>query len=70
MMNEHGHSEDLDYFDEEPSKESQVAFHKAIQSGRLSTVAKSPNFAGDFMYMGSQGGKDLFKHRDTRSYLP
>ena len=64
-------------------RDSQKAFDEAIQQGRLSTDAKAPNFAGNYMYMGtpeeqpSQGHicgqkcrhvRDLFKNIETRSY--
>jgi len=59
---------------------SNEAFRGAIDDGYLSEDPKSPSFAGDYMYMGTdsrvclydrQGftDRDLFKHRDTRKYL-
>lgn len=51
-------------------RNSDVAFDDAIQAGRLSADAAQANFAGNFMYMGTQGGVDLFKHTNTRQYLP
>ncbi len=49
-------------------RDSQKAFDEAIQQGRLSTDAKAPNFAGNYMYMGTDNGRDLFKNIETRSY--
>lgn len=46
-------------------------FDKAIASGRLSTVESAPNFAGNYMYMGdADRGSAMFKHIETRAYLP
>ena len=50
-------------------KDSQKAFEDAIKNNRLSEDSNKDNFAGDYMYMGTQDDKDLFKHIDTRSYL-
>lgn len=60
--------------------DSQEAFEKAIKQGRLSAEKTSPTFAGNYMYMGTAekiipgtSGLvliDLFKHNDTREYLP
>ena len=52
--------------------DSQEVFKRAIRAGRLSHDAKSPIFAGQFMYIGSTMGthRDLFKHISTRLYLP
>lgn len=47
-----------------------LAFERAIESGRLSDDETANNYAGDYMYMGSNENVDLFKHRDTRQYLP
>jgi len=47
----------------------QQAFNKAIQEGRLSADAKASNYAGNYMYMGTQNGKDFFKHIMTRNYI-
>ena len=46
------------------------AFVQAIKQGRLSANPSSTNYAGLFMYMGAKNGVDLFKHVDTRRYLP
>ena len=50
-------------------RDSEQAFNEAIASGRLSDDPSSPVYAGRYMYMGTQGGLDLFKHVDTRKYL-
>ena len=49
-----------------------AAFADAIASGRLSDFdgLATTNYAGDFMYMGTRAGRDLFKNIDTRVYLP
>jgi hypothetical protein len=51
--------------------DSGQAFGKAIDEGRLSDDEDAPNHAGNFMFMGYQGGpgKALFKHIVTRQYL-
>jgi hypothetical protein len=53
--------------------DSQLAFQKAIDSGRLSVDSESPVYVGHYMYMGTStgtaAGRDLFKHRLTREYL-
>jgi hypothetical protein len=48
---------------------ARAAFDKAIAEARLSDNPNKWNYAGDFMYMGREGGVDLFKHRDTRQYI-
>ncbi len=50
-------------------KESNVAFETAIAAGWLSEDDKSPFFAGLFMYMGTLNGWDLFKQKETKTYL-
>jgi hypothetical protein len=46
------------------------AFDAAIRAGRLSTNPTASNYAGHYMYMGTDAaGQDLFKHSDTRQYL-
>lgn len=50
-------------------RDAQQAFQEAIEAGRLSTNPKAENYAGRFMYMGTYGEKDLFKHTVTRQYL-
>ena len=47
-----------------------AAFEKALASGRLTLDKPSPNWVGYFMYMGTKDGRDLFKNRNTREYLP
>ena len=51
-------------------RDSGQAFADAIAKGRL---VDHPNgvdpYAGDYMYMGTAYGIDLFKHIDTRQYL-
>jgi hypothetical protein len=51
--------------------DSGQAFGKAIDEGRLSDDEEAPNYAGNYMFMGYQGGtgKALFKHINTRLYL-
>lgn len=46
------------------------AFADAIKAGRLSEDPESEVYAGRYMYMGTYKGKDLFKHRISREYLP
>ena len=51
-------------------KEPQQAFKDAIGKGRLSDSPRDWNYAGQFMYMGTdEAGIDLFKHSTTRRYL-
>lgn len=45
------------------------AFAEAINAGRLSDNPQSPVHAGNFMYMGTVQGRDLFKNITTREYL-
>ncbi len=50
-------------------KNSQEAFEQAITEGRLSVDRKADNYAGNYMYMGTDdSGRDLFKNIDTRRY--
>ena len=49
-------------------KTSNQAFVQAINCGHLSSKSVDDNFAGNYMYMGSAGNKDFFKHVDTRAY--
>lgn len=52
-------------------KPPKVAFKEAIQDGRLSSDPKAHNYAGQFMYMGTENnGHDMFKDIVTRQYLP
>lgn len=47
------------------------AFDAAIAAGRLSTDPGAANYVGRYMFMGAaRDGRDLFKHIDTREYLP
>ena len=62
-MNTHHDTEDL-YF-----RDGRQAFQDAIRRGDLSINPQSPRFAGLYMYMHSQGGRDSFKHIETRAYL-
>lgn len=50
--------------------EVSAAFDRAIADGRLSKDEKSPNWAGNYMFMETVDGIDQFKHSDTREYLP
>jgi len=47
---------------------SEKAFTNAISKGILSTKKGSENYAGLYMYMYSDAGKDYFKHIITRRY--
>jgi hypothetical protein len=48
------------------------AFERAIKDSRLSLDPGQPNYAEDYMYMGTvqtrDGPRDLFKNRLTRKY--
>lgn len=48
---------------------AQGRFELAIGAGCLSANPAAANYAGDYMYMGTQDRIDLFKHRTTRQYL-
>ena len=50
-------------------KDSDVAFDDAIRAERLSADSASVRFAGHYMYIGTYGGSDQFKHINTRAYL-
>lgn len=55
-------------------RDAVVAFDDAIRNaGELSVDRDAPNWAGHFMYMGTEVGEreeyDLFKHRETRQYM-
>lgn len=50
-------------------RDPKEAFENAIKAGRLSEDEDAPNYAGWYMYMGTQDGKDLFKHKQFRSYI-
>ena len=46
------------------------AFESAIQLGLLSANPCADNYAGQFMYMGTDDARGHgFKHRDTREYV-
>jgi hypothetical protein len=51
--------------------DARQAFDNAIDEGRLSDHEDAPNYAGNYMFMGYQGGtgKALFKHIGSREYL-
>ena len=50
-------------------KNSQETFDHAIKVGRLSTDKAQTNYAGNYMYMGTDdSGRDLFKNIETRFY--
>ena len=51
-------------------RDAQEAFCQAIREGRLTEARASWLWAGDWMYMGTQDGADLFKNIRTRGYLP
>ena len=61
-------------------RDAQQAFRDAIANGRLSDDPTAANYAGRYMYMHTQqqpplmgrsaAQRDLFKHIDTREYLP
>jgi len=46
-----------------------IAFDKAIETNRLSKDESADNYVGNFMYMGTDAGRDLFKDSMTREYL-
>ena len=50
-------------------KDSKQAFNQAIRDGRLSVDRKADNYAGLYMYMGTEpSGLDQFKNIETRCY--
>jgi ABC-type dipeptide/oligopeptide/nickel transport system permease subunit len=50
-------------------RDSGEAFEQAIREGRLSASRGSDNYAGSYMYMGTDdAGRDLFKSIVTRLY--
>lgn len=51
------------------SPTASVAFDKAIETNRLSKDESADNYVGNFMYMGTDAGRDLFKDSMTREYL-
>ena len=50
-------------------KDAQEAFREALRIGRLSDDPTNPYFAGNYVYVGTWGGKDSFKHTITRQYI-
>ena len=50
--------------------EARQAFDNAITEGRLSADTWADNYAGHYMYMGTDdSGVDYFKHSLTREYI-
>lgn len=49
--------------------ETDAAFAKGIEGGRLVILDGWPNSVNDCMYMGHYNGKDQFKHINTREYI-
>ena len=49
-------------------KDSNEAFDHAIKHGILSDNLRSPQYAGDYMYMYTDKRGDHFKHFMTRRY--
>jgi hypothetical protein len=49
--------------------DADMVFNYAIKKGRLSKDPKADNYFGNYMYMNTENGKDLFKHYDTRQYI-
>jgi len=47
----------------------QAVFAQAIDARRLSADPRDWNYAGHYMYMGTDNGIDAFKHGVTRLYL-
>lgn len=50
-------------------EDTQAVFEEAIKAGRLSLDRGHERYVGHYMYMGTWGGVDTFKHRMTRQYL-
>ena len=50
-------------------RDSKSAFGDAIARGTLSVSRDADHYAGDYMYMHSEGARDYFKNRDTRQYI-
>ena len=51
-------------------RDSQQALEEAIKECLLSDKRGDiAPYAGDYMYMGTQNGVDLFKNKDTRRYI-
>ncbi len=51
-------------------KDPEQVFDEAVAAGRLSDTPGTDNYAGRYMYMGTWDGIDMFKHINTRQYLP
>jgi hypothetical protein len=49
-------------------KAPEVAFGDAIAAGCLSADPAHPLYAGMYMYMYTDAGRDMFKNIDTREY--
>jgi hypothetical protein len=49
--------------------EAEEAFKNAINKHLLSTVWGREDYAGNYMYMYSDNGKDFFKSIATRDYI-
>jgi hypothetical protein len=50
-------------------KDPREAFEQAIRDKRLSRDPGAPNYAGNFMYMGTWDNKDQFKNIIDRRYI-
>ena len=50
-------------------KDSQAAFNAAIAAGVLSANKCDANYAGNYMYMYTLDGRDVFKHIMTRTHI-
>jgi len=50
-------------------RDAQQAFRDAIGNSILSQYPSDENYAGNYMYMYSEGIQDAFKHRVSRQYL-
>lgn len=62
----------FDPAERQTSLDANMAFEKALRDGRLSHDTSAPNWVGHYMYMGFNAdiGRDCFKHREARRYLP
>jgi len=49
-------------------RNAQECFRRAITEGRLSKDPMDPNYAGNYLYMGTWHGQDTFKHYNNREY--
>ena len=50
-------------------RDANNAFDHAVDKQTLSDNPQDFNYAGDYMYMYSEGNKDYFKHIITRRYV-